>query len=200
MDTGNSIAVISDAPSRSGAQSNTGTPGTGTPNTGTKGGSASAEQQYVTFTVGTEEYGVNILTVREIRGWHPETKLPNMPDFVRGVINLRGIIIPIFDLRARFGGGPTAVTWRHVVVVLQVGTRTRGILVDAISDILTVAEDQVKPAPEIETGMIDSQFLSGLVTADDRMVTLLDVTRLFATDAGDDETLQHVQIAQTSQA
>jgi purine-binding chemotaxis protein CheW len=67
-------------------------------------------------------------------------------------------------------------------------------------DILTVAEDQVKPAPEIETGMIDSQFLSGLVTADDRMVTLLDVTRLFATDAGDDETLQHVQIAQTSQA
>ena len=109
-----------------------------------------------------------------------------MPDFVRGVVNLRGIIIPIFDLRARFGGGSTEVTRRHVVVVLQVGERTRGILVDAISDILTVARDDVKPPPDVDSGLIDQQYLSGLVTAEDRMVTLLDVTRLFAGEASEE--------------
>ena len=109
-----------------------------------------------------------------------------MPDFVRGVVNLRGIIIPIFDLRARFGGGSTEVTRRHVVVVLQVGERTRGILVDAISDILTVARDDVKPPPDVDSGLIDQQYLSGLVTAENRMVTLLDVTRLFAGEAGEE--------------
>ena len=150
----------------------------------------SKEEQYVTFTVGNEEYGVNILSVREIRGWTPESRLPNLPDYVRGVINLRGIIIPIFDLRARFGGGITEVTKRHVVVVVQVGERTRGILVDAISDILAISQDQIRPAPTMETGMIESQYLSGLFTADDRMVTLLDVARLFAVETGDDEHLK----------
>lgn len=145
----------------------------------------SAEEQYVTFTVGTEEYGVNILSVREIRGWTPESRLPNLPPYVRGVINLRGIIIPIFDLRARFGGGPTDVTKRHVVVVIQVGERTRGILVDAISDILTIRKDDIKPPPDVEAGMIDAEYLSGLYTADNRMVTLLSVERLFATETGD---------------
>lgn len=145
----------------------------------------SAEEQYVTFTVGTEEYGVNILSVREIRGWTPESRLPNLPPYVRGVINLRGIIIPIFDLRARFGGGATEVTKRHVVVVIQVGERTRGILVDAISDILTIRRDDIKPPPDVEAGMIDAEYLSGLYTADSRMVTLLSVERLFATETGD---------------
>lgn len=145
------------------------------------------EEQYVTFTVGTEEYGVNILAVREIRGWSPESRLPNLPDFVRGVINLRGIIIPIFDLRARFGGGATEVTKRHVVVVIQVRDRTRGILVDAISDILAIGEDDIKPPPDLDTTLVDAQFLSGLYTADDRMVTLLNVERLFAVETGDDD-------------
>jgi len=145
------------------------------------------EEQYVTFTVGAEEYGVNILAVREIRGWTPESRLPNLPDYVRGVINLRGIIIPIFDLRARFGGGTTEVTKRHVVVVIQVRERTRGILVDAISDILSIAQDQIKPPPDITTALVDQQYLSGLFTADDRMVTLLDVERLFAIETGEEE-------------
>ncbi len=145
------------------------------------------EEQYVTFTVGNEEYGVNILSVREIRGWTPESRLPNLPDYVRGVINLRGIIIPIFDLRARFGGGTTDVTKRHVVVVVQVRERTRGILVDAISDILAITQDQIKPPPTLESTMVESQYLSGLFTADSRMVTLLDVARLFAVETGDDE-------------
>lgn len=151
---------------------------------------ASHEEQYVTFTVGTEEYGVNILSVREIRGWTPESRLPNLPDFVRGVINLRGIVIPIFDLRARFGGGATEVTRRHVVVVIQVGERTRGVLVDAISDILAIRAQDIQPPPDLDTSMVDAQFLSGLFTADNRMVTLLNVERLFAGDTGDDLTVQ----------
>ncbi|AWJ83758.1 Positive regulator of CheA protein activity (CheW) [Azospirillum argentinense] len=141
-----------------------------------------AEEQYVTFTVGSEEYGVNILSVREIRGWTPESRLPNLPDYVRGVINLRGIIIPIFDLRARFGGGATSVTKRHVVVVIQVGERTRGILVDAISDILAIGHDAIKPPPDVDGGMVDAEYLSGLYTADDRMVTLLSVEKLFSVE------------------
>jgi len=145
------------------------------------------EEQYVTFTVGNEEYGVNILSVREIRGWTPESRLPNLPDYVRGVINLRGIIIPIFDLRARFGGGTTEVTKRHVVVVVQVGERTRGILVDAISDILAITQDQIKSPPAMETGMVESHYLSGLFTIENRMVTLLDVARLFSDEAGEGE-------------
>ena len=145
------------------------------------------EEQYVTFTVGDEEYGVNILAVREIRGWTQESRLPNLPAFVRGVINLRGIIIPIFDLRARFGGGPTQVTPRHVVVVIQVGERTRGILVDAISDILAIDQSAIKPPPDMETGLVDAEYLSGLYTADNRMVTLLSVERLFAAETGDDD-------------
>lgn len=144
-----------------------------------------SEEQYVTFTVGAEEYGVNILSVREIRGWTPESRLPNLPDYVRGVINLRGIIIPIFDLRARFGGGATDVTKRHVVVVIQVGERTRGILVDAISDILAIGHDSIKPPPDVDSGMVDAEYLSGLYTAENRMVTLLSVEKLFATDNGD---------------
>ncbi|HEY0837425.1 MAG TPA: chemotaxis protein CheW [Azospirillum sp.] len=145
------------------------------------------DEQYVTFTVGSEEYGVNILSVREIRGWTPESRLPNLPDYVRGVINLRGIIIPIFDLRARFGGGPTEVSKRHVVVVIQLGERTRGILVDAISDILAIGHDEIKPPPDVDSGMVDAEYLSGLYTAEHRMVTLLNVEKLFAADAGGDD-------------
>ncbi|MBP2300151.1 chemotaxis protein CheW [Azospirillum picis] len=153
------------------------------------GGTANGtDEQYVTFTVGNEEYGVNILAVREIRGWTPESRLPNLPDYVRGVINLRGIIIPIFDLRARFGGGPTQVSKRHVVVVMQVGERTRGILVDAISDILAIGHEEIKPPPDVDNGLVDAEYLSGLYTAENRMVTLLSVDRLFAGEHGEPET------------
>lgn len=151
----------------------------------TAGQSQSQEDQYVTFTVGDEEYGVNILAVREIRGWTPESRLPNLPPYVRGVINLRGVIIPIFDLRARFGGTATEVTKRHVVVVIQVGERIRGILVDAISDILTIRREQIQPPPDMEAGLIEAEYLSGLFTAESRLVTLLNVRRLFSVEAGE---------------
>ena len=137
-------------------------------------------RQYITFTVGSEEYGVGILAVREIRGWTPENKLPNLPPHVRGIINLRGTIIPILDLRARFGGGMTAATKTHVVVVIQVGETARGLLVDAISDILTISREQIRPVPAMESGREHAEYLTGLFTVEQRMVTLLDVARLFA--------------------
>lgn len=149
----------------------------------------SREEQYVTFTVGEEEYGVNILSVREIRGWTPESRLPNLPHYVRGVINLRGTIIPIFDLRAKFGAGSTEVSKRHVVIVIQAEDRTRGMLVDAISDILAIRPENIKPPPQMDNILIDSQYLSGLYTLDQRMVALLDITRLFASDALHEERL-----------
>ena len=142
-------------------------------------------RQFITFTVGNEEYGVGILAVREIRGWTPENKLPNLPEHVRGIINLRGTIIPILDLRARFGGGMTEASKTHVVVVIQVGETARGLLVDAISDILTISRDQIRPVPAMEAGLEHAEYLTGLFTIDQRMVTLLDVARLFAGDGND---------------
>lgn len=137
-------------------------------------------QQFLTFTVHQEEYGVDIMTVREIKGWSETTRLPNSPDFMRGVMNLRGLIVPIFDLRTRFSFGLTETTTKHVVIILAVGERNIGILVDTVSDILEVKQEQIKPAPAGKT-QVDSAFISGLISINDRMVVLLDVERLFDT-------------------
>ena len=137
-----------------------------------------APRQFLTFTVENEEYGVDIMTVREIKGWTETTRLPNAPQFMRGVMNLRGLIIPIFDLRTRFQRGQTEATPKHVVIILAVGERNIGILVDAVSDILDVSSDQIKPAPATET-QLDEAFISGLISFDNRMVVLLNVDHLF---------------------
>lgn len=137
--------------------------------------------QFLTFTIGKEEYGVDIMMVREVKGWAETTRLPNMPEYLRGVLNLRGIIIPIFDLRARFGGGLTQANEKHVVIILAVGTRTLGILVDAVSDILTVGNDDIKPSPETQTTIAD-KFVSGLIAVEGRMVVLLDISSLLSGD------------------
>src|ERR1700759_4836176 len=107
-------------------------------------------QQFLTFTVQGAEYGVDIMTVREIKGWTETTRLPNSPDYMRGVMNLRGLIIPIFDLRARFGKGLTQADVKNVVIILAVTGRNIGILVDSVSDILTVDPGEIKAAPEME--------------------------------------------------
>lgn len=140
--------------------------------------SIDAESQFITFTIDSEEYGTPILTVQEIRGWMKTTPLPNMPEYVKGVTNLRGNIVPVFDLRARFSGVLTEVTNRHVVIIVEIGGRTIGLLVDAISDILTIDEGQIQPPPEMNT-TIESQYLDGLVTADERMVALVNIHKLF---------------------
>lgn len=134
--------------------------------------------QFLSFTIAKEEYGVDILDVREIKGWIEPTRLPNAPAYVRGVTNLRGTMVPVFDLRARFGLGATEPTRLHVIIIVAVERRIVGMLVDAVSDILTVRQEQVQPAPETERA-IDADFLKGLVSVDGRMVALLTLERLF---------------------
>lgn len=139
---------------------------------------SSAAHQYLTFTVGNEEFGVDIMTVREIKGWVETTRLPNAPEFMRGVMNLRGLIIPIFDLRMRFQGQRTDATAKHVVIILAVGERNIGVLVDTVSDILDVSSEQIKPAPS--DGMsVESDYINGLISVGERMVVLLNVDHLF---------------------
>ena len=129
--------------------------------------------QLIAFSIGDQTYGVEITTVREIRAWAGATPLPNTRDYVRGVINLRGTIVPIFDLRARFGDGKTEATKTHVVVVMSVGDKWVGMLVDAVSDILTVSRDDIHPVPEGNS--LDTELLNGIVTHDSRMVGLIDL-------------------------
>ena len=129
--------------------------------------------QLIAFSIGEQTYGVEITTVREIRAWNGATPLPNTREFVRGVINLRGTIVPIFDLRARFGEGVTSPTKNHVVVVMSVGEKWVGILVDAVSDILTVAKSDIHNVPEVNS--IDTELLNGIVTHESRMVVLIDL-------------------------
>jgi purine-binding chemotaxis protein CheW len=133
-----------------------------------------ATMQVVSFKVGDESYGIDIQLVREIRAWSVTTQLPNTPQFVRGVINLRGIIVPILDLRARFGQGTTEPGTAHVVIVVAIGTRLSGILVDSVSDIVTLPKGDIKPVPTVE-GSSASDCLEGLVTVNDQMIALVAV-------------------------
>jgi purine-binding chemotaxis protein CheW len=142
---------------------------------------ASVTEQYLTFVLDGEEYGVDILRVREIKGWQKTTPIPNTPDYLKGVINMRGTIVPIIDLRERFElevleYGPTTVV---IVLAVITGeqTRTMGIVVDAVSDTYQISSDQVQPAPEFG-GAISVEFLRGLATVDEQMIILLDVDHL----------------------
>jgi purine-binding chemotaxis protein CheW len=136
-------------------------------------------RQLVCFTIGNEIYGIEIHTVREIRAWSATTSLPNAPDFVRGVTNLRGTVVPILDLRARFGRGQTEPTKAHVVIVVAIESRVVGILVDTVSDILTVAEAEIRPVPEIG-GAEAQEYLDGLITQGDQMIALVAADRIVA--------------------
>ena len=136
-----------------------------------------ATKQFITFTLDAQEYGVDIMRVREIKGWTEPTALPQAPSYVRGVINLRGIIVPILDLRARFGLGATQTTRMHVVIIVITGTRTTGLLVDAVSDIISVEPGIIRPVPQMDLPTEES-FLEGLVALDDRMVTLVSLDGL----------------------
>lgn len=145
----------------------------------TEGQAAEARTlQLIAFSIGEQVYGVEITTVREIRAWNGATPLPNTREFVRGVINLRGTIVPIYDLRARFGDGQTSPTKTHVVVVMSVGDKWVGILVDAVSDILTVPRDDIHSVPEGNGE--DTELLSGIITHDSRMVGLIDLHAIVA--------------------
>jgi purine-binding chemotaxis protein CheW len=143
-----------------------------------------AASQYLTFMLAGEEYGVDIHKVEEIRGWEPPTMLPNAVEYVLGVINLRGTVVPIIDLRRRFGlsqaeFGPTTV----VVVVKVSGTdkdRIVGAVVDAVSEVYHVNDEQIRPAPDLG-GAISTDFVKGLVTVGEKMIILLDIDKLINT-------------------
>lgn len=134
-------------------------------------------QQFLTFTIDEEEYGVDIMRIREVKGWSTITRLPNTPEFMRGVLNLRGIVIPIFDLRARFGGELTQATEKNVIVIMTVVDRIAGLLVDTVSDILTVQPDEIKSSPNDEIN-IHERFVNGLIAVEDRMVIVLNMEKL----------------------
>jgi purine-binding chemotaxis protein CheW len=140
---------------------------------GTRASAANAPtQQFITFTLGAVEFGVEIMAVREIKGWSQTTAIPNAPPFINGVINLRGIIVPIMDLRARFGMEPIVPTRMNVVIIINTGVRTTGLLVDAVSDIIAVTPDAIRPIPDMGSGAGES-LLAGLVPLNDRMVSLV---------------------------
>jgi len=139
------------------------------------------QNQYLTFFLAGEEYGVSILDVQEVRVWDGVTTIPNAPPYVKGVLDLRGVIVPIIDLRMRFNMETAEYDETTVIVVLKIEVADRqhiiGIVVDAVSDVLDVSEDQQKAAPEFETSG-NTEFISGLATVNNKMVILLDTNKL----------------------
>lgn len=141
--------------------------------------------QFLTFFLAGEEYGVDILRVQEIKGWDSVTPIPNTPDYIRGVINLRGTIIPIIDLRCRFGLEAIGYGPMTVVIVLKVfdgeNSRVMGVVVDAVSDVYNVQEDTLKSAPDFGA-VVDVAFVQGLATVGEAMVIILDIDKLLNSD------------------
>lgn len=140
-------------------------------------GVVGGDQEYLTFNAAGQEYGVGILSVREIRGWSAETPLPNAPVAVRGIINLRGQVVPIYDLRIRLGAEPSTPTATHVVVIVEAASGFYGLLVDSVSDILSLAERELQDVPETGLSMEDA-FITALLAREERMVSLLDLDLL----------------------
>jgi len=140
-----------------------------------------AEQtsEFLTFTLGQEEYAVDILKVQEIRGYDTVTPIANTPPFIKGVVNLRGAIVPIVDLRIKFQLGTADYHERTVVIVLNLAGRIIGVVVDGVSDVVTLTPDQIKPAPEF-SNTLDTQYLMGLGTTENRMLILVDIERLMS--------------------
>jgi purine-binding chemotaxis protein CheW len=132
---------------------------------------------FVSFAIGDDQYGVDIMAVREIKGWSGVTCLPKQPDYVRGVLNLRGAMVPIIDLRCRFGQGMTEATGVHIVIIVQIADRQVGLLADKVLDIVSFNSSQVQPVPQV-TQASRTEFLSGLVTVDGTMIALIDLPNL----------------------
>jgi len=133
--------------------------------------------QYLTVNLANEEYGIDILAVREIRGWTPVTRIPQAPHYVLGVLNLRGAIVPVLDMRLRFGLAREEYDATTVTVIITVAGRLFGVVVDAVSDVLDVAGDAIRPVPDMGT-TVDTEYLKGLTSIAERMVLLLDVDKL----------------------
>ncbi len=129
-------------------------------------------QQFITFQIGEQVLGIDIMAVREIRAWSPTTALPHVANYVRGVVNLRGTVLPVMDLRARLGWGETAPSARHVIMVVRVNDKLQGLIVDAVNDIVTIDEDNLQAPPDVSGNRLD-EIIRGLASIEDRMVMIL---------------------------
>jgi len=141
---------------------------------------AAHTHEYLAFCLGAEEYGIDILKVQEIRGYDQVTRIANAPAFIKGVINLRGAIVPIIDLRIKFALGTVGYDAFTVVIILNVASRIVGIVVDSVSDVVSLVPDQIRPAPEFG-GAQDTGHIVGLAQQDDRMIIVTDIERLMTT-------------------
>jgi purine-binding chemotaxis protein CheW len=136
-----------------------------------------ASGEYLTFTLGAEEYGIDILKVQEIRGYEAVTKIANAPPFIKGVINLRGVIVPIVDLRIKFNLDGETYDQFTVVIILNIGKRVMGVVVDGVSDVIQLSSDNLRPSPEFGS-VLDTRYILGLGTVENRMIIVVDIERL----------------------
>ena len=136
-----------------------------------------AARELIAFRIGEQEFCVDIMSVREIRGWTPATPLPRAPGYMKGVINLRGAVLPIIDLGARFGLRTSEPSERHVIMVAHVGGRMVGLLVDAVSDIIQLTDEALQPTPDVASEQVKS-FVKGLFALDGRLISLIELDRI----------------------
>ena len=147
--------------------------------TSTTRGAAALE--YLAFTIGAEEYGVDIQKVQELRGYEAVTRIAGAPDYIKGVVNLRGIIVPIVDMRMKLGVPDPTYDQFTVVVILNIGTSVMGMVVDSVSDVTTLAPEQIKPAPDMGAA-VEASYLLGIGTLEERMLILVDIERMMSDD------------------
>jgi len=140
-----------------------------------------AATQFISFAIGGDHYGVDIMAVREIKGCSEINQLPNQPDYIRGVINLRGVIVPVVDLRCRFGQGVTETSPMHVFIIVQIGDNLVGLLADRVSDIVSADPGDIKPVPNVSRSA-GAEFLFGIATIETQLVALIDLPRLLVGD------------------
>ena len=137
--------------------------------------------EFLSFTLGQEEYGIDIQKVQELCSYDTVTRIANAPEHLKGVVNLRGIIVPIIDMRIKFNLGTPTYDQFTVVIILNIGSRVMGMVVDSVSDVITLKPEQIKPAPSMGS-VLDTEYLMGLGTLDERMLILIDLDRLMSSD------------------
>jgi purine-binding chemotaxis protein CheW len=143
------------------------------------GAAAPKALEFLSFTLGQEEYGIDIQKVQELRGYDAVTRIANAPEHIKGVVNLRGIIVPIIDMRIKFNLGTPTYDQFTVVIILNIASRVMGMVVDSVSDVITLMQEQIKPAPAMGS-VLDTDYLIGLGTLDERMLILVDIDRLMS--------------------
>lgn len=148
------------------------------------GSTESNGKEYLIFTLADQEYGIDILKVQEIRGYEAQavTRIANVPSFIKGVTNLRGVIVPIVDLRLKFNLTEVSYNQQTVVVILNLATRVVGVVVDGVSDVLILQKNQISDAPQFGSSILSTEYLTGIGTIDERMLILVDIEKLMTSE------------------